>query len=123
MRFVPTKDAKKFATIGPEDDQWSGEEYPNLEGEFAAVDFVRLRPPPGMKEEVIDRLRKGAEKIGAVVKYIPANEAAVITEGTTQERVEESIRETVVALTREAKTSDSAGLMTLIENTLAAVGL
>jgi hypothetical protein len=121
MRFIPTKDAKTFLTIGPEGDDWTGEDYP--ECEFIPATFVRLRPPPGVTQDYIERMRKGAEKAGAVVKYLPATEAAVVTDQAAPVTDAKSIRETVSQLVEEARTSDREALSALVESTLAKVSL
>jgi hypothetical protein len=116
MRFVPTKDATRFGTVGPKDPWLSGV---TMRG-FA---FIRLQPPSGTSEELIAEYRKAAETEGAVVKYIPANEEAVVTDQAAPVIESKGIRETVLDLVREAKTDDPTSLTFLVEKTLAEVGL
>jgi len=117
-------DASDLVTIGPEHEAWNGEALV-LGGD---VGFVRLRPPPGVSEALVERLKAFCTAKGAAVKVEPHSRAEVVpldppTFEDGVRMLRRSIREHVEALVEEANTEDKEALKASVEASLSRAGL
>ncbi len=87
--------------------------------------FVRLRPPPGVSADAVERARKDCVAHGAVaVRVVSPNAPATIPDPTTPEASpHRGIREVVMAMAAEANTSNREALTTALEAHLSEAGL
>jgi hypothetical protein len=98
-------------------------------GEVTAADvprgcFVRVEPPEGASDEVVEHLRKRLELGGAAaVRVMPRRRGAVVPAAALSKLGRFGTREVVLQLVEAARTTDRAALREAVEAALAASGL
>jgi hypothetical protein len=105
-------DSRLFATVAV------GERFASLSKGW----FLRVRPTADDSDADIAKYRAVLEAAGAVVRVLPKPRAKVLVEEAAPVPESKGIRETVLAMGAEANTGDKAGLLALLEQTLAVVG-
>lgn len=117
---VESSDALAFATIGPDHDVWLGASI--VRGEDIDARFVRLRPPHSASDEIVALVIKQLKILGFVVQPVQRQAPEVVTAIAAPQK-HESAREAVNALIEEMHSHDRKALRTLVDATMAVVGL
>jgi hypothetical protein len=124
-RFPSIKEVKiealKFYTVREDDPIWEGAGMGAMPNVRAA--FVRIMPPADATDAMLENVRQRFVADGARVRVLRRRKPQVVLEQRKVKRSNQSIRAVVLQLTKEANTVDRETLQSLVENTLAGVGL
>lgn len=120
----PVEGASRVLTVEPGDPCWRGshEEAAALRRLEWDKAFVRVRPPAGTGDELVDAVRRAVVAQGAAaVRVMPRGRAVVAAAKTASGRA--SIRTTVEVMVNEATTRDRDALRMVVMTALSEVGL
>jgi hypothetical protein len=123
-RFPSIKEVKiealKFYTVREDDPIWADVGMGPMPNRVA---FVRIVPPADATDAMLENVRQRFVTDGARVRVLRRQKPQVVLEQRKVKRSNQSIRAVVLQLTKEANTVDRETLQSLVENTLAGVGL
>ena len=120
LTVVRLKESRQFITHDAGADFISSERELEMRGAF-----VRLRPPPGTPDGMVEEVKRQCSRAGAlaVVVVRAAKEQPLVADAKRPSVARESLREAALAVMRGLASRDPAMLEKQVERTLAEAGL
>ncbi len=124
VEVMPVEGASGVLTVEADDPCWLG-----TQDEVMAIarpawngSFVRLRPPPGASDQIVEAVRRRVALDAVAVRVMPRQRALVVAPRTAC-RARVSIRATVEKMVEEANTRDRPALRLVVLEAISAEGL